>query len=134
LAAIWRWLVDAREAAVKGGASMKSVAECIRRALRRNPSTRHPAGAPRDEPDHVYHVRIEAAEIDGGYIAEVLELPGCASQGESVEETLENIVDALRAVLVARGAAGVNIPSPEVPDLASRPAGPAKVPLSVSFA
>jgi predicted RNase H-like HicB family nuclease len=89
---------------------------------------------PLDGSNHLYHVRIDAAEIDGGYIAEVLELPGCMSQGDSVEEALTNIVDALRAVLVARGAARINIPSPELPDPESRPAGPAKVPLRVSYA
>ena len=30
---------------------------------------------------------------DGGYVVEVPSLPGCYSQGETVEEALENIKD-----------------------------------------
>lgn len=33
----------------------------------------------------------------GGYWAEVPEVPGCASQGESIGETLANIAEALEA-------------------------------------
>ncbi len=34
-----------------------------------------------------------------GYWAEVLEVPGCASQGESLGETLANIAEALEGCL-----------------------------------
>lgn len=33
---------------------------------------------------------------DGGFVAEVPSLPGCASQGESREEALNNIRDAIQ--------------------------------------
>jgi predicted RNase H-like HicB family nuclease len=41
---------------------------------------------------------IHEAE-DGGYWAEVPALPGCVSQGETYEEVLENIHEAIEAVL-----------------------------------
>jgi predicted RNase H-like HicB family nuclease len=41
-----------------------------------------------------YTVAVHLAE-EGGYWGEVLELPGCASQGESIDELLENVIDAI---------------------------------------
>ena len=38
---------------------------------------------------------------EGGYWAEVLELPGCASQGETKAELFENIIEAIGACLEA---------------------------------
>jgi predicted RNase H-like HicB family nuclease len=38
-------------------------------------------------------------EEDGDYWAEVPELPGCASQGKTMDELLENIVDAIHGCL-----------------------------------
>ena len=48
--------------------------------------------------DETFTVAIYDAE-EGGYWAEVLELPGCASQGETLDELRENIIDAISAVL-----------------------------------
>lgn len=45
---------------------------------------------------------VTADEIDGGYVVECLNLPGCMSQGETVEEAVENIGEALFGVLAAR--------------------------------
>ena len=53
---------------------------------------------PRHEHDETFTVAIYEAE-EGGYWAEVLELPGCASQGESLDELRDNIIDAIGAVL-----------------------------------
>ena len=36
---------------------------------------------------------------DGGFVAECPALPGCVSQGETREEALENIRDAIEGVL-----------------------------------
>jgi predicted RNase H-like HicB family nuclease len=47
-------------------------------------------------------VRIRTDELDGGYIAECLELPGCVSEGESEEEALENLTEAVAGVLAVR--------------------------------
>ena len=45
------------------------------------------------------NVVFRKSEIDGGHIAECLELPGCMSQGETEDEAKENIVDAIEACL-----------------------------------
>lgn len=38
-------------------------------------------------------------EEDGGYWGEVPELPGCASQGETMDELLANIIDAIQGCI-----------------------------------
>lgn len=38
---------------------------------------------------------IHKDELDGGYIAECTELPGCMSQGETEEEAAANLADAV---------------------------------------
>jgi predicted RNase H-like HicB family nuclease len=53
-----------------------------------------------------YTVKIEPDLEDGGYIADALTLPGCVTQGESIEEALENAEDAIRMWLKARKEAG----------------------------
>jgi len=45
-----------------------------------------------------YTVIVHEAE-EGGYWGEVLELPGCVSQGETMDEFRHNIREALEAVL-----------------------------------
>ena len=45
-----------------------------------------------------YTVVVHEAE-EGGYWGEVLELPGCVSQGETIEEFRNNISEAVEAVL-----------------------------------
>ena len=37
-----------------------------------------------------------------GYVAEAPELPGCFSQGKTLDEAMENIRDAIEGVLVVR--------------------------------
>ena len=50
-------------------------------------------------------------ELDGGWVAECKELVGCFSQGETREEALENILDAITAVLETRMADQLHQPS-----------------------
>jgi predicted RNase H-like HicB family nuclease len=45
-----------------------------------------------------FKVIVHEAE-EGGYWAEVPAIPGCATQGESVEELLENVREAIMACL-----------------------------------
>jgi predicted RNase H-like HicB family nuclease len=47
-----------------------------------------------------FTVAVYEAE-EGGYWAEVLELPGCASQGETLDELKDNIIEAIEACLQA---------------------------------
>lgn len=49
-------------------------------------------------PIQTYKVITHKAD-EGGYWAEVIDLPGCVSQGETPEELLENIREAILAVL-----------------------------------
>ena len=46
----------------------------------------------------IYRVIIEKGE-DFGYIAHCPAIPGCHSQGKTIEEAIENIKDAIRGCL-----------------------------------
>ena len=48
----------------------------------------------------VYRIVIEKGE-DFGYVAHCPAIPGCHSQGNTIEETIENIKDAIRGCLSA---------------------------------
>ncbi len=56
-----------------------------------------------------YTIIIQAAE-EGGYVAFVPSLPGCMTQGETVEEARENIKDAIEGYLQVLKADGDAIP------------------------
>ena len=56
-----------------------------------------------------YSVVVHEAE-EGGYWVEVPALPGCYSQGESVEETLANAREAIELFLEALQEDGAPIP------------------------
>jgi predicted RNase H-like HicB family nuclease len=47
-------------------------------------------------------VVLERDDLDGGWVAECLELPGCVAQGETEKEAVSNIVDAIGAVITVR--------------------------------
>lgn len=49
-----------------------------------------------------FHVKIEKDEDDGGFVAECIEFPGCVTQGETYDEVISNIVDAISGVMTAR--------------------------------
>ena len=48
---------------------------------------------------------------DGGFVAEVPSLPGCLTQGETVEEALLNIRDAMAVWLSGAAEAGIEVPA-----------------------
>jgi predicted RNase H-like HicB family nuclease len=48
-----------------------------------------------------FKVFVEEDKEDGGYVIECPALPGCASQGDTVEEAVENIKEAIRGWLKA---------------------------------
>lgn len=56
-----------------------------------------------------YSVFYEAA-AEGGYVAFVPALPGCHTQGETLEETEKNIREAIEAYLESLAAHGDSIP------------------------
>lgn len=45
-----------------------------------------------------FTVQLERDELDGGWVAECLEVPGCMSEGETQDEALRNLVDAMSEV------------------------------------
>lgn len=53
---------------------------------------------------------FEAAE-EGGYVVSVPAYPSCVSQGETFEETMENVEDALRETIAAARELGLDIPA-----------------------
>lgn len=59
-----------------------------------------------------YTVLVYKAE-EGGYWAEVPALPGCYSQGETVEETMKNIKEAVEAHILALREEEEKVPSEE---------------------
>lgn len=51
---------------------------------------------------------------EGGYAARIIELPGCISQGQTLEEVTANIEDAKICWLEAALEEGITIPEPEL--------------------
>lgn len=60
-----------------------------------------------------YEVFLEEAE-EGGYVVICPALPGCVSEGETREEALENIRDAIKGYLDALRHQGDALPKVEV--------------------
>ncbi len=59
-----------------------------------------------------YRVILEPQE-EGGYTVYVPSLPGCVSQGETVEEALSNIKEAIEVYLESLKERGLSIPKVE---------------------
>jgi predicted RNase H-like HicB family nuclease len=59
-----------------------------------------------------FHITIEKDE-DEKYVAECTDLPGCLSEGDTLEEAIENISEAFVGCLKSRlKAAGENLKAP----------------------
>ena len=56
----------------------------------------------------IFNITIERDE-DGVYIVECPSIPGCVSQGETKDEALENIKDAIKLCLEVRAEKGLPI-------------------------
>ena len=63
-----------------------------------------------------YAVRIErlAESGGGGYLARVPDLPGCMSDGESPEEALKNVQEAITSWIEAAQEWKMDIPHPSL--------------------
>jgi predicted RNase H-like HicB family nuclease len=59
-----------------------------------------------------YHIDILYTQEDGGYIADIPDLPHCAAFGEGPEEALAEVLKAKAAWLEAAKAEGKPIPPP----------------------
>jgi len=55
-------------------------------------------------------------DIEGGYVAQIKDLPGCLTQGETLEETMTNINEARELWIETAYEAGDNIPLPSTDD------------------
>lgn len=64
---------------------------------------------------HRFTVVLEPEE-DGGYSVHCPALPGCSSQGDTLEEALDNIKEAILGVLGVRHDEGLPIPK-ETPEM-----------------
>jgi antitoxin HicB len=68
-----------------------------------------------------YPVLIEplSAEDGGGFLATVPDLPGCMSDGETPEEALANVRDAVAAWIDEARALGRTVPTPSARHVAA---------------
>jgi antitoxin HicB len=65
--------------------------------------------------DYPFQVRPLTTEEGGGYLIEFPDLPGCLSDGETVEEAIANGADALRSWLATAREFNDAIPPPSRP-------------------
>lgn len=49
-----------------------------------------------------FTVQLRPDEIDGGWIAECVDLPGCVSDGDTIDEALQHLTEAIIGVLSVR--------------------------------
>lgn len=59
-----------------------------------------------------YHINIFFSEEDGGYIADIPDLPHCAAFGDAPEEALAEVLRAKVAWMEAAEAEGKPVPPP----------------------
>ena len=59
-----------------------------------------------------YHINIFYSEEDGGYIADIPDLPHCAAFGEIPEEALAEVLRAKAVWMEAAKAEGKPVPAP----------------------
>ena len=67
-----------------------------------------------NEIEYRFAIRKLTDDEGGGYLIEFPDLPGCMSDGETIEEALANGEDAKRCWIAAMKEAGRPIPSPSV--------------------
>lgn len=58
------------------------------------------------------HIVLRPDEIDGGFIAECPEIPGCLSEGATEEEAMTNIREAISLCLEVRREKGMPLTVP----------------------
>jgi len=59
-----------------------------------------------------YHINIFYSEEDGGYIADIPDLPHCSASGDAPEEALAEVLKAKTAWIQAAKEADKPVPSP----------------------
>lgn len=81
------------------------IGDCVGDAMANTKNTKH-------ERVYDFKVLLEPDEEAGGYVVICPSLPGCYSQGDSVEEALENIREAILLTLEDLRAQKSPIPDP----------------------
>lgn len=71
----------------------QSVMRAMRRVFRGFEMARHEAADGTTTAVWRITAKVEADELDGGWVAECLEFPGAVAQGETPEEALDNLAD-----------------------------------------
>lgn len=66
-----------------------------------------------EAPDLRYEVVLYWSNADAAFIAEVPELPGCLSDGETRAEALVNAEDAMQAWIATARELGREVPTPK---------------------
>ena len=64
------------------------------------------------------NLRPLAASDGGGWVAEVPQLPGCMSDGETPQQAVENVMDAIACWIEAAEEDGRPVPAPSGVDAA----------------
>ena len=64
-----------------------------------------------------YTVVLTPDPIDGGFIATVPALPGCVTQGDTVEEAIENAEDVIRLFVSSLERHGEPVPEEQDPPI-----------------
>ena len=62
---------------------------------------------------HNYHINVFYSELDGGFIADVPDLPGCSAFGKTPDEAMREIAEAMERWLELAKADGEEIPVPQ---------------------
>jgi predicted RNase H-like HicB family nuclease len=68
-------------------------------------------------------LRVEPDPLDGGFIAECTSLPGAMAQGETQEEALENLIDAVQGIIAVKMAEHYKTLGLEMPEWADPQTG-----------
>lgn len=68
---------------------------------------------PMETPDLRYEIIVYWSDADAAFVAEVPELPGCVSHGESYAEAVENALDAAGAWIATAQELGRDVPTPK---------------------
>ncbi len=66
--------------------------------------------------DYPFTIRHLSQQEGGGFLIEFPDLPGCMSDGESIEDAIENGKDAIRCWIEAAKASHRKIPEPGEPE------------------
>jgi predicted RNase H-like HicB family nuclease len=87
-----------REKVSRLAAAMKAAAQSAVVAFRASRGSEGPGAAAR----LTLQVQVEPDTLDGGFVAECLDFPGCVSEGATEHEALENLIEAITGVLEVR--------------------------------